>query len=340
MTKKIGGFFGLHLEPAATSESLLTLWNIPEYTHWSFSNGRSALHHLLLHLKPGTFWLPAYCCTSLAEAAANTNAILRFFPLTPDLSPDTAYLEKHLSPGDAVLAIDYFGRNPSKDFIAFSKQQKAIHWIEDRAQSLLPAAKPWGDFTLYTPRKLLGVPNGGIVVGITKKLPAQAPQDSPPNADFIIPSLLRYEDKAEAHNTVWYQANVAAESAMTVSNAPMSRISHYILQHLDVRSIIQKRKENYAVLMKHLAKHALLPESDNDFVPFGFPIHVQDRRKTASALHSQAVFAAHHWPELPSPQAEFPKEHAFSEQLLTLPCDHRYDVADMERVAGIVKTAL
>mgnify|MGYP006999198428 CR=1 FL=1 len=39
--------------------------------------------------------------------------------------------------------------------------------------------------------------------------------------------------------------------------------------------------------------------------------------------------------DLPSPAAEFPAEHALSRRLLTLPCDHRYDAADMARVADM-----
>lgn len=338
MKKKIGGFFGLELDAAMQTQSLLSLWDIPQKSHWSFSNGRSALYALLQHVKPKTCWLPAYSCTSLAEGAAHTN--LRFFPLNKNLSPDCDYLKTHIAAGDAVQAIDYFGRNPDAEFIAFCKSRADIHWIEDRSQALLPSKTAWGDYVLYSPRKLLGVPDGGIIVGITKKLPDMQYSEGATEADFIRPSLLRYEDKTEAHNAVWYRANVALEASLAVSQTPMSRISHYILNHVDVQSIITKRKANYAALMQALVSVALLPDDGADFVPFGFPIRVKDRQKIAATLHQNNIFAAHHWPELPSSQSDFPNEHFLSQQLITLPCDHRYDEVDMQRIAAILKTVM
>jgi len=56
-------------------------------------------------------------------------------------------------------------------------------------------------------------------------------------------------------------------------------------------------------------------------------------------MATERVFCARHWADLPSPGADFPAEHDLSRRLLTLPCDHRYDAADMARVAQAFQAA-
>jgi dTDP-4-amino-4,6-dideoxygalactose transaminase len=338
VSKNIGGFFELHSGSAALQDSVFARWRINTRTDWMFSNGRSALHHLLLHLKPKTFWLPAYCCMSLAESATGTGSTLRYFPLQEGLTPDCEYLTQHISAGDAVLAIDYFGRNPSAEFLSFRNTRPDIDWIEDRAQALLPSPTPWGDYILYSPRKLLGVTDGGIVVGMKARLPSMSySAASEPPATH--PAIARRNDVDALHNDVWYPAYVKAEAAMAVSRQSISKMTQSILEHADAGAMIVRRKANYATLMKHLHGMALLQDDGQDFVPFGFPIRVNQRDTLAAFLHQRRIFAAHHWRELPSPADSFKAEHTLSQHMLTLPCDHRYDTAHMEYIAETIRSA-
>jgi len=339
MDKKIGGFFPLDLPLPKVSQNILALWQASEYSHLFFANGRSALNHLLKLKNTKTLWLPAYSCTSLTEAAQNTGASLRFFPITEQLSPDCGYLKKNIKSKDAVLAIDYFGRNPDVAFTHLVNEYSDIDWIEDRAQALSPGTSPWGDFIIYSPRKLLGVPDGGVLVSRKSKLP-EVKQALNPDADFIKPSLLRYEDKEEAHNNIWHAANSAHEKSMVASNFPMSRISRDILAATKPAPLISARKANYRVLMKALQNIALLPDDDTSFTPLGFPIRLKNRQKVATFLHTNGIFAAIHWPELLCSPNEFAFEHELKTHILTLPCDHRYDKSDMEKIASLTQEAI
>ncbi|HXQ46960.1 MAG TPA: hypothetical protein VN806_10110, partial [Caulobacteraceae bacterium] len=40
-----------------------------------------------------------------------------------------------------------------------------VLWIEDRAQAMDTGASDWGDVALYSPRKLVGVGDGGLLIG-------------------------------------------------------------------------------------------------------------------------------------------------------------------------------
>ncbi len=338
MGKKIGGFFPLAEPKTKSAENILSLWDIPEYHHAFFFNARSALNYLLKLKKPEILWLPAYSCTSITEAIAGTNTKIRYFPLNKKLSPDCAYLKKNVKSGDAVLAIDYFGMNPEKDFLKLVASMPKIVWVEDRAQGFMPAKKSWGDYIIYSPRKLIGVQDGGILVSKKGKLPGikNNPKNKP---GFISPAMLRYKDKGERNNSVWYKANIAFEKSMNVSPTPITKLSYDILKNTDPRPLMKKRASNYKVLMKELGNISFLKNRKIDFVPFGFPIKVKDRKKVASYLHKNNIFAAHHWPELPSPTS-FRFEHDFADNIITLPCDHRYNSEDMKMIIKLVKEAL
>jgi len=336
MSHKTGGFFALEIPLAVTQHSVLSLWDMGGGLGY-FTNARSAFHWLLQSMAPRTVWLPAYCCRALAQAVPEAMGV-RYFPLGKNLSPDCDYLRKHVAAGDLVLAIDYFGRNPEGDFLELVTSMPEVTWVEDRAQAMQPAARAWGEYVLYSPRKLLGVADGGILA--SRKALDFGKQESIPSSDFIRPSLLRYEDVDETHNGIWYAAFREKENNMGVSAAPMSRLSHAILASTDARPLMQARRSNFAVLMELLHDVVLLPPEDKNFVPLGFPVRLKESRHVASQLHAQGIFAANHWPDMPSDSVEFANEHALAAEILTLPVDHRYGRADMELMAQLVKSAL
>ena len=66
--------------------------------------------------------------------------------------------------GDAVLVVSYFGNPIAPSWCTLSRQRPEIVWIEDRAQALWPNSNPMGSWVVYSPRKLIGVPDGGVLV--------------------------------------------------------------------------------------------------------------------------------------------------------------------------------
>jgi dTDP-4-amino-4,6-dideoxygalactose transaminase len=334
--KKIGGFFALDLPDRVVEQSVAALWTLSERPHVCYSNGRSALNALLKLGARRCLWLPAYCCESLAQAVKGTGLQIRYYPITKTLSPDFEHLSRAFEPADLVLVIDYFGRPADLALREFAKARPDIDWIEDRSQALDPGGEDWADYILYSPRKLLGVPDGGILVSRGKPLPSPGSAGRK-DVDFIRAALLRYEDIDEQDNAVWHLANRDYEVAMAVSDMPMSRLTHHILQTADASWIAGRRRTNYQYLMRHLADLAVLPHEELTFTPLGFPIWTKARQKLAGRLAAQGIFAAHHWPSLPSEKTDYPKAHKLAERILTLPCDQRYDQNDMAQIVAAVR---
>lgn len=325
-----GGFFPLDLPFTKVEQNFFSLWGINQHNSIFTHTARTCLYHLLATLNKSRIWLPAYLCTELADAVSGVSDV-KFYPITSTLSPDIQFLRQHITAGDFALAVDYFGKNPDVEFINFVKKSPDITWIEDRAQAIYPGTAPWGDYVLYSPRKILGVPDGGILTSNTHPLP----KVSHPLFDsgtFLEAALLRYEDIEETENATWYAQFCDYENSLTaLKNYPMSRISRAILASTDPTAIMAKRKRNYHYLYERMSDLAVLGDA-GDFVPLGFPIRVKNKRELLDRLHKNRIFASCHWNTLPVDDTEFAFEHQLSRQIITLPCDHRYEEKDLHKV--------
>lgn len=335
--RKIGGFLELDLPLASPAGR--SAWQVMTRDDAGTLSGRTArsvLSVILQAVRPGTIWYPAYCCPEMVLGPGD--AQVRFFPVGPSLRPDPGWLEPRLEPGDAVIVIDYFGCVPEPGVRALAATRPDVFWIEDCAQALLPEI-PWGDWLLFSPRKLFGVADGGLGIcrnpekALSPARPAR-PRDTLTDLARLAPILWRFEDRAAAANDIWYQAFRDGEAlsfgdGLDSAPADISQLTRRLLQSIDGDRVIAARRANAACL------HDCLPPrlrfwSDCPSAPLlGYPVLLQDRDTVAARLAHRGIFCPVHWRSLLAPAAEFPDEHALSATILTLPCDQRYRPADM-----------
>ena len=332
----IGGFFGLELpEPRG---GFAELWQVTGGA--TFTNARSAFAALIQTVDPPRVWLPAYICEELVKVVPEER--LAFYPVGQKLMPATDILESSTRPGDMVLGVNYFGRPPNHAFLEFIEQRQDLVFVEDCAQAIDTGIPPWGHWRLFSPRKLMGIPDGGLL--LASRTHSMTVPSSPPLFDMLIfePSLRRFEDEMETQNAVWHAANLMRERAETVSNRRMSHLSGALLHLLDPTRIIARRRANFAVLQERLTQLSFLKDGSPNYVPFGFPIRVARGKCDGIIveLASTGIFVARHWSNLPSPAEIFQEEHRLAAELMTLPCDQRYSLDDMARIASAVEVAV
>jgi dTDP-4-amino-4,6-dideoxygalactose transaminase len=333
--KFIGGFFELAV-PGAAKGGLADFWQMPSNPDFTYGNARSALAALLRSVQPEKLWLPAYICCSVTQAAAAAAVPVGYFPLSEDLQPDVNFLDAQVQTGEMVLAVDYFGAPPGREFLSFVETRNDLLFIEDAAQAFDTGMKAWGRWRLYSPRKLVGVTDGGFIVPSDQIAPSYAANaDSDPEIQHA--ARLRFNDKEGRCNPEWHAANQKREGAETVMACRISVESQRTLEALSVESIATKRQENFRTLTLQLSRLSFLKTATPEFVPMGFPIRVPAaiRTKIRKILIDNHIFPSIHWENLPSPTSFVP-EHRLARELLTLPCDQRYDVHDMNRVAALV----
>ena len=333
----------MELPAALGAASLRARWKLPG-AESAFATARSAFKGLLDALPSGAVHLPAYLCPEMS--AVVPPARRRFYPIDETLSPRVSFLAAHAAPGDIVLAVDYFGRPPGAGFLDYVAQHPAVHFVEDSAQALATGRAAWGDWQLYSPRKLVGVPDGGVLVARSARAAATQLADSVPGdcaaaADLARAQWMRHEDANEEHNDLWYPLHRAKEDALGVSATRISRLAWELLDRLDCDAIAAARRRNYAVLADRLADAALLDALPAGCAPLGFPVRVAAGRRDAirSRLFDARIYPAVHWEHLLAPAREFPTEHALAAGTLTLPCDQRYSAEDMQRLATVFRAA-
>jgi dTDP-4-amino-4,6-dideoxygalactose transaminase len=332
----IGGFFGLELP--APRGGFAELWHVTEGP--TFANARSAFAALIQAVDPPRVWLPAYICEELVKVVPGEK--LAFYPVGEKLMPVTGILESSTRPGDIVLGVNYFGRPPHLAFLEFVERRQDLVFVEDCAQSIDTGMPPWGHWRLFSPRKLMGVPDGGLLLASSTH-PLTVPPSSPMfDMSTFEASIRRFEDEGETQNAAWHAANQMRESAESVSNRRMSRLSGALLHLLDPTPIIARRRANFAALQERLTRLSFLNDGSPAYVPFGFPIRLARGKRDGiiSELASTGIFVARHWNKLPSPAQIFQNEHRLASELMTLPCDQRYGPDDIARIAAAVEVAV
>lgn len=326
--KAVGSVFADAGEDVADRvDSLWRHWT-DGYAHAvAFQTARAALRALLVAENVRRLWLPAYVCDVTVEAAPE-GCEVRFYGHGPglllsDLAPET---------GDAVLGVNYYGRiDPSLTRMAGTRRD--VLWIEDRAQALAPGA-PWGDVLLYSPRKLLGVADGGVMVA-NRPLP-HPEMPALPGEALWAPHAARSRDPDGLSPHSWSPAFQAREAQFDAAPRAMQPRTRAVLEAVALAPLRDRRIANARTLQAWLPEFVLWAEPVT-FPPLTVPIRVQSAESAVRALAAERIFCARHWAHLPSPTGAFPEAHSLARQLVSLPCDQRYDAAEMARVAEAVR---
>lgn len=129
-----------------------------------FFNLRSALMKWLWENGVNTVWMPVYLPPSLEDARSRCQFTRKLYKVGRHLLPPADFVDS-MAPGDAIVTINYLGRPIPPALSAALNKRKDIFWAQDLAQSFDPAMPCPHGVVLYSPRKLLGVPDGGIMVG-------------------------------------------------------------------------------------------------------------------------------------------------------------------------------
>jgi hypothetical protein len=314
--------------------NLWRLWTEGWAHHATFRTARSALAALLAQRGARRVWLPAYICDAVVQASAGIEIV--WYDAGPRLRVETARFSG-LKPGDAVLAVDYFGRSPEPAFRAFAASRPDVLWIEDRAQALAPDAPAWGEVLLYSARKLIGAADGALMISAAALPQPDAAHDPDEETALWAPEDARAADLDGTSASAWFALFQRREAAFGVDRAPMSQRSHRALTHVEAQPVIRRRRANYARLLGRLADFALWPQTEPDFAPLAFPVLVEARDAVAALMGARGIFCARHWSHLPCPKDGFADAWALSTRMLSIPCDQRYDQPDMDRVADALR---
>lgn len=305
------------------------------------ANARSGIAVAIERMRPGRVWVPSYLCHTILEGVEAAGAQLEFYEIDCNLRVRSLDWVGRVRRGDIVIVIDYFGWPCDGECVARVRERGA--WVlEDACQAMLSSrAGKLGDIAVFSPRKYLGVPDGGVLTSNSPEIMFDGVTLEEPPGEWwskgVSAARMRSEFDARGEPNHWFDLYFEFDATHPVGHYSMSdRAKSLLTTSFDYSAIAARRVGNYCILGSMLARVAIYPELEPGVVPLGFPIRLKDRDRVRRALFEKGIYPPVHWDIRGVVPAEFEDSHTLASEIMTLPCDQRYDESDMERMARAV----
>lgn len=305
-----------------------------------YNNARSALYAITKVSSFRRIWLPSYLCDSVLLPFVKAGIEIDFYTVDRKLVAD--FDEVSIEIGDAVLLISYFGVPTDQAYYVSLKAAGACI-IEDLSQALYSTPCELADYSVYSLRKFIAVPDGGVVVA--NRVEVSWPYASSTERGELLQGIEAIAgrslfDAGLSNSKKWVSDFQESEARMTTDLLPMSLFTRSRFGGaIDFQKDQIQRITNFDYLLSELSEIALIQDRKGA-VPLGFPIVVADRDKVRAALFEQEIYPPVHWRIEGVVPSEFIESHLLSSQIMTIPCDGRYNLTDMRRVVDALRVAV
>lgn len=294
----------------------------------SFGNGRQALIAALRHLDAVTVWLPDYYCLDVTHAVIEHGFRARNYAHCPGHAPGHFDPE----PGDVAVAVDFFGWGVP-DLRGVTGVDELIV-LEDRTHRI----RTDGDRWFASLRKTLPVPDGGWLA-LGDAVPEPEPLAEHLNAANrrLSGMLLKREYLAGRmpDKGLFRAESVEGERNLAAAPSLPLRVSVELATRYDWRMWEDRRRLNWQAFRNSFTGSSRLCGGDTSTFVVLECRSREVRDELRDGLVGERVYPAVLWD---LEHAQLPVSggsRTFSETMLALHCDGRYDEADMRRVAAL-----
>ena len=305
----------------------VTIGSHPWENYYSFQSARAALECLLDSLKNLEYlYVPYYICDTVLRVIQKKNIELRFYHIDEDLLP---IIPCDLKANDILYIVNFFGVIDDK-IAKFISSDADLRVILDCSQSLFTTIKSDNILgTIYSPRKFLGVPDGGFLHTLEiVHYPDLYDNLSIRRMSHLVnrlshPASFGYDDFVHAEETF-----------MNCDPKRMSHLTDMLMRTIDYSSIRKIRRTNCNVYSTHLTKY-MLNEISPEAVPLCLPVFPKNN-KLKTKLITERIYLPTYWKEVKERVSQNSLEWKLVEQLCALPCDQRYSTEDIQNISNIV----
>jgi hypothetical protein len=307
--KAIGGYLPLELN---TGKDLY-----PDL--WDTNSGRNAFAYLLIQLKVQKLYIPYYSCSALWETAERFGIEYSFYPLFDDFTPNLSSVS--LSKGEFAVVINYFGLM-SMDMDSPS----AENTIYDFSQSLF--SKPsLGQYVFYSPRKFLGIPDGGYATKVSDNVKWDICKTSHERINHLV---MRRDCSAEAGYSS-FQKNEEAIGSLPLEK--MSELTKSIIRNAKLKNLKEQRVENFNYLDKHLSKiNTIQLRFVKDSVPLCYPFLINNGDQLRQFLSANRMYTPQYWKDVLDLPNVPDFESRVARHLVCLPIDQTLEGKEMDTI--------
>ena len=320
MLGPIGGYFEWEF-PAAQNADL-------HKDSVCLNSGRHGLEYILRGLKTvQALWIPYFTCEVVLQPLEKLSIPYRFYRINSDLELAE---EIALGKDEFLLYTNYYG---IKDAYASRLAEKyGDKIIIDNAQALFYKASP-AVHQFYSPRKFMGVPDGGLVI---TSLPNVAGTLPICDSNERCSHLLKRMEKVPSEGYGDFKANEEKITEMPLSQ--MSPITRTIFSTVDLDDIKSKRRKNFAALHGALSSTNLLriPSLDSFECPLVYPYYTNNGSELKKKLIEQNIFVATYLPNVFEWCKPSDLEYNMADNIVCIPVDQRYGTKEMQRIVRVV----
>lgn len=319
-------------------------WNIPtkkddnlvfsDDTKW-FISGRAALDYILRDILSykniQTVALPSWCCDSMIEPIIRNNLRPVFYSVTYN---NKLIIDSNVD-ADALLWIDYFGYKTENRL----KFDGII--INDVSHSIFTQKDTESDYIFGSLRKWAGFKTGGFALS---KKGFKISQNLSTNDEYVNLRIEAMKEKekyiSEKQDSKEYLEIYSKAEEMLKDlydyNGLKEDIDH--AKHFDVKTVKKQRQENATTLINSFAEYAMFKEVKEEDCPLFVSIMVPDGKRDILRryLIDNNIYCPVHWPISDIHQLN-EKEREIYDNELSLVCDQRYNIEDMNYLCEKVK---
>ena len=230
-----------------------------------------------------------------------------------------------------MLYTNYYGLKGS--YCQVLAYKYAEHIIFDYAQAFF-SERISGVMTFYSPRKFVGVPDGGIAYcenGIeVRQLEKDQSWDK-------CSHLLKRHDLIPSEGYQDFKENSRKLKGQAICQ--MSELTKAILHSVDFDKVKERRKRNFSILDEAFyCKNLLRLQFDKEHdTPLIYPLWLENGGKLKKELAKQQIFCATYWPNVLEWCMPNDLEYILADNIICVPIDQRYRADDMRRIVSIIK---
>lgn len=293
----------------------------------ALNSARNAFVYIAKSQNISKVYLPYYLCDSVYEVCKRENINFEFYHIDKCFMP---IFDKSLKENEYLYIVNYFGQIDDEKVRDFKNKYGNI--IVDNVQAFFDRSID-GVYTIYSCRKFFGVPDGAYLSGVIEKLDI----DTDKSKHRIKHLLGRFEDD----DASGYYADFLENDEM-FADLPlryMSKLTHNILGAVNYIDVIRKRNANWNVLHSALGEinklNLITPNA-----PYMYPFYCNNASHIRKKLVENKIFIPTLWPNVMNfDKCELEKD--YTQNILPLPVDQRYDAHDMriiiEEIKNIIK---
>lgn len=319
MDRPIGGYF----EIEKTGKG----GNFPQYEGVLLNTGRNALEYVLASAgNVSCVYLPYYTCEVLLEPIKKLGVKYRFYSIDCNLEIADEF---PILDNECIVYTNYFGVKDA--YVQVLAEKIGEKLVVDNAQALFAKAIS-GIKTIYSLRKYVGIPDGGVACCNDGHDITSFPVDD--SSDKMSHLFLRKEKGPQAG-----YADFRDNSRKLVMQ-PIKRMSlqtKSMVDNIDFDEVKQIRRKNFKIL--HDALSGLnkldLPSMDSFECPMVYPFWTTDLTLRQRLIDNQ-IFVAMYWPNVLEWSNPCELEYELAFHILPLPIDQRYGEEEMNGIIELI----